>query len=138
MSRFIIGACLGMGSIAFVPEESWSTVRNLYHACNRTSKEIYELICFYSPSEQNKRKSEEIKKSKEYKESKYFKFTDTNDRKTFELFNDLQDRIRIAELSSNQRGVSKQERISIIQRTLKDHYPELQAKPKVEGKGKLD
>lgn len=126
MSKFFIGVGLGISSAMLVPDSAWTELVKCYHAVNSTSYDLIDLFNYYSPSELNKRKSAEIKKQNHFVEATCFEFTDNkNDRKNVEFFNDIYQRMRIGEITSNQRGLHKHERVKIIRETLKDHFPEI-------------
>lgn len=126
MKKFTFGTCLGIGSIFILPESEYQKVSSYIQVFNDRYSKTKAFLSYYSPSEVNKRKSEEIKAGKKYQHVVLFDFEEEkNDRKNVAFYTDLQERMRIADLVANQRGVTKQEKINVIEQTLKDHYPEM-------------
>ena len=124
MAKFFLGIGAGIVTTCLLPDVYWEKVQKAYQHTNLLYKQASKILHYYSPDEINKRKSDEIQKMKGIRNYKVFQFEEEgNDRKNVELVNEIYSRIRLAEVNSNQSGVSKQDRIQIVKKTVEEFYP---------------
>jgi hypothetical protein len=125
MSRFILGTLCGFSTVVLIPESYWLVVRPAYVYVADASKKVKELMKYYSPEEFNKRKSKEILKQKglgEIGEPEQPDFE--NQREKLRFLDDYYTNIRLYESDANQ-GLTRKERVLILEQTIREHYPEI-------------
>ena len=127
MKFFFSGLLFGTSSVILMPNSMWEQMSPSILSAQNQMKSLTEIITYYFPSEIKKRKHEEIMRAKQESMPIRFEFLNNhkNDRKNLEFYTDLQQTIRMHEILANHRGLTRQEKISIIKKTIKKHYPEI-------------
>jgi hypothetical protein len=127
MKKFFSGFLFGTTSFVLMPASIWDQMSPSVFLVQNQLKTMTETITYYFPSEIRKRKHEEIMKAKREKMPIRFEFMNNqkNDRKNLQFYTELQESIRMHEILANHRGLTRQEKISIIRKTIKKHYPEV-------------
>lgn len=124
--KFFTGFALGAASVLVLPLVAWSNASPYFRSLRNSVNDGLETIKSYAPSELKKKKQEEIKQEKEARSPIKFEITDEskNQKKKLSFFTELQQNMNELQILSNHRALNKQEKILIIRKGLKKHFPE--------------
>ena len=126
-----LGFSLGFGVVYIgVPEEQWPMLRDtFFHPANNSLSALAFYAHYYSPSEIQRRKSQEIQANRKVKVTNKIILTDQPTpeelRKKVQFLNEVRHAMRKHELASTQLGITKKEREAIIMEGMKKYYPEV-------------
>lgn len=126
-----LGFSLGFGVVYIgVPEEQWPHLRDtFFHPVRNSLSALAFYANYYSPTEIQRRKSQEIQANRKIKVTNKIILKDEptpeEQRKKVQFLNEVRHEIRKYELASTQLGITKKEREAIIIEVMKKYYPEV-------------
>lgn len=125
--KFFAGLALGATSVLVFPSSLWTYVDPYFSSVRESVNQGLDTIGFYLPAELKRRKSAEIIEEKS--RNSLIKFEVLNDlknqRQNLRFYTDLQQKMKEVQVFANHRALTKKEKSTIINVTLKNHYPEL-------------